>query len=313
MDRNDVSWKGYWPASPTPFTRAGELDEPTLRSLMRFYLENGMHGVLVNGSTGEWWSQSDAERKRVAEIAVDELHGQIPVVVGITTFTARSSAELGRHAAAAGADGILATPPPYMRPEPDEIIQFYSDLTDAVDLPFMVYNMPSAIGVELRADLVLELAKLPNVVALKDGTANTPGFYATLAAVKDRIRVFGPFLNPIGLAALRSIGGDGFIGGGALMGREQPEFFEAFWRGDDVRALDIARRGAILTGLLNNPDWTGKFGGGQMKAAMTILGQPAGHPRRPRLPLEDPVKLAAIRAALASVGLLEPQHSSVAR
>jgi len=102
MDRNDVSWKGYWPASPTPFTRAGELDEPTLRSLMRFYLENGMHGVLVNGSTGEWWSQSDAERKRVAEIAVDELHGKIPVVVGVTTFTARSSAELGKHAAAAG-------------------------------------------------------------------------------------------------------------------------------------------------------------------------------------------------------------------
>ena len=311
MDRNDVTWKGYWPASPTPFTRDGALDEPTLRELMRFYLKEGMHGVLLNGSTGEWWSQSDEERKRVAEIAVEELGGKIPVVVGVTTFTARHSAELGKHAQAAGADGILATPPPYMRPEPDEIIQFYKDLTEEVALPFMVYNMPAAIGVDMRADLVLQLAEIPNVVALKDGTANTASFYVTLAAVKDRLRVFGAFLNPMGLAALRSIGGDGFIGGGALMGHEQPEFFEAVWRGDDTRALEIARRSAILTNLFNNPDWSGKFGGGQMKAAMRILGQPGGYPRRPRLPIDDPDKLAAIRAALVKAGLLDRQLASV--
>ncbi len=311
MDRNDVTWKGYWPASPTPFTRDGALDESTLRELMRFYLKEGMHGVLLNGSTGEWWSQSDEERKRVAEIAVEELGGKIPVVVGVTTFTARHSAELGKHAQAAGADGILATPPPYMRPEPDEIIQFYKDLTEEVALPFMVYNMPAAIGVDMRADIVLQLAEIPNVVALKDGTANTASFYATLAAVKDRLRVFGAFLNPMGLAALRSIGGDGFIGGGALMGHEQPEFFEAVWRGDDKRALEIARRSAILTNLFNNPDWSGKFGGGQMKAAMRILGQPGGYPRRPRLPIDDPDKLAAIRAALVKAGLLDRQLASV--
>jgi 4-hydroxy-tetrahydrodipicolinate synthase len=312
MDRNDVTWKGYWPASPTPFTVDGALDEPTLRELMQFYLEEGMHGVLVNGSTGEWWSQSDDERKRVAEIAVEELGGRIPVLVGVTTFTATHSAELGKHAAGIGADGILATPPPYMRPEPDEILQFYIDLTSEVQLPFMVYNMPAAIGVDMKADLVLRLAELPNVVALKDGTANTASFYATLAAVKDRLRVFGAFLNPIGLAALRSIGGDGFIGGGALMGREQPEFFEAVWRGDDRRALEIATRSAALTALFNNPDWSGKFGGGQMKAAMRILGQPGGYPRRPRLPVEDPKTLAAIEAALAAAGLLIRRPAPVA-
>lgn len=304
MDRNNVTWKGYWPASPTPFTVDGELDETTLRELMRFYLEEHMHGVLVNGSTGEWWSQSDDERKRVAEIAVEELGGRIPVVVGVTTFTARHSAELGKHAERIGADGILATPPPYMRPEPDEILQFYKDLTAEVELPFMVYNMPPAIGVDMKADLILRLADLPNVVALKDGTANTASFYATLAAVKDRLRVFGAFLNPIGLAALRSIGGDGFIGGGALMGREQPEFFEAVWRGDDKRALEIATRSAALTAAFNNPDWSGKFGGGQMKAAMRILGQPGGYPRRPRLAVEDPDTIDAIKAALEAAGLL---------
>ena len=311
MDRNDVDWKGYWPASPTPFTRAGELDEPTFRELLRFYLEEGMHGILVNGSTGEWWSQSDEERRRVAEIAVEELGGKMPVVVGVTTFTAKHSAELGRQARAVGADGILATPPPYMRPGPDEIVQFYADLTSAVDLPFMVYNMPSAVVVDTTVDVVLQLADLPNIVAIKDSTSNMSSFHITLAAIKDKLRVFGAFLNPMGLATLRSIGGDGFIGGGALMGREQPEYFEAVWRGDDKRALEIARKSALLTGLLYTPEWSGKFGGDQLKAAMKILGQPAGYPRRPRLPIDDPDKLAAIRAALEKAGLLVKRPAAV--
>ena len=81
MDRHDVNWKGYWPAVPTPLTRDGALDERAWRELLRMYLAQGMHGVLVNGTTGEWFSQSDAERKRLAEIATEEQvqghgHGQ---------------------------------------------------------------------------------------------------------------------------------------------------------------------------------------------------------------------------------------------
>jgi hypothetical protein len=95
------------------------------------------------------------------------------------------------------------------------------------------------------------------------------------------------------------------------MRREQPVFFEAVWRGDNYRALEIAERNAAQTALFNNPDWSGKFGSGQLKAAMRLLGQPEGNQRRPRLPVDDPDALGAIQAALATVGLLDRRATSV--
>src|ERR1700749_3761608 len=85
MDRDSVDWKGYWIAAPTPFTATGALDEDALRAVLRLYRRQGVHGVLANGTTGEWFAQSDIERRRVAEIAVEELGGKIPVVIGCTT------------------------------------------------------------------------------------------------------------------------------------------------------------------------------------------------------------------------------------
>src|ERR1700730_10060837 len=140
MDRDSVGWKGYWIAAPTPFTEMGALDESALRSVLRLYHDQGLHGVLVNGTTGEWFSQTEAERKRVAEIAVEELGGKIPVVVGCTTFTPQNTIELARHALSVRADGVMSTPPPYCAPVPREIVAYFRALSDQVSIPIMVYN-----------------------------------------------------------------------------------------------------------------------------------------------------------------------------
>ncbi|WP_197478037.1 dihydrodipicolinate synthase family protein, partial [Rhodococcus sp. EPR-147] len=71
MNRDDVAWSGYWPAAPTPFTQSGDVDTEAIFDLMNLYAQTGVHGVLVNGSTGEWFSQSDHERKTVAEASID--------------------------------------------------------------------------------------------------------------------------------------------------------------------------------------------------------------------------------------------------
>ena len=305
MDRNDVDWKGYWPASPTPFTASGELDEASLRQLLRFYLREGMHGVLINGTSGEWFSQSEEERRRVAEISVEELGGKIPVVIGCTTFNAGHTAELGRHARSIGADGFLCTPPPYSQPSPDEIVAFYETVARAVDLPLMVYNWPPGTNVDISTEVAVRLCDVPNIVAIKESTKTEAQFYRTLAAVVDRVRVFGNFMNPVGVAALRQIGGDGFVGGGTIFGAPDAEFWNALWRGDYAFCEAHAERVAKLTRQIWNSDWTGKFGGGQsqVKAIMAMLGQPGGHPRPPRLPITDQATLDGLRAVLASVGL----------
>ncbi len=109
MDRDTVDWKGYWASCPTPFKRGDEgLDLDALRALLEFYVGCGFHGVLINGTVGEWFSQSENERLTVAEAAIDQVAGRMTVVIGCTAYTADEVASFGRHAMASGADGVEA-------------------------------------------------------------------------------------------------------------------------------------------------------------------------------------------------------------
>ena len=289
MDRNDVHWRGYWAASPTPFDQGGALDEPRWRELLQLYVQHGVHGVMVNGTTGEWFSQSTQERKRVAEIAVEELKNKIPVVIGCTSYTPQQSCELARHAESVHADGVVATPPPYVVPTPREVIAFFRALSDGTKLPVMVYNWPRGTNVEIDRDIAIELAKIDRIVAIKDSTADKVRAMATLEAVVDRVRVFGTFINRVGLGLLGEIGGDGNIDGGALGARYGVGFYEAVWKTDWPSARRNAAQYVALSRQLVNPDWSGRFGSpqAQLKAAMNILGQPGGYPRPPILPIEE--------------------------
>jgi dihydrodipicolinate synthase/N-acetylneuraminate lyase len=260
--------------------------------------------VLVNGTTGEWFSQTEAERRRVAEIAVEELRGKIPVVIGCTTFTPSQTIALGRHAREIGADGMLSTPPPYAAPTPREIVAFFAAISDNVDLPIMVYNWARGVAVEITWQTALELAKIDRVVAIKDSTANTAQALATLEKVCDRVRVFGGFISRLGLSVLRGMGGDGNIDGGGLGAKFAVAFYEAFWHDDFAAAEQAAIRYGSLMSRLIRPDWSGVFGSpqAQIKACMNMLGQPGGHVRPPLLPIDNPADLEALRRILEEAG-----------
>jgi 1-pyrroline-4-hydroxy-2-carboxylate deaminase len=309
MDRGSVGWKGYWIAAPTPFTVLGKLDESALRGVLRLYHDQSVHGVLVNGTTGEWFSQTDAERRRVAEIAVEELGGKIPVVIGCTTFTPSQTIALGLHAREIGADGMLSTPPPYAAPTPREIVAFFSAISDSVDLPIMVYNWARGVAVEITWETAVELAKIPHVVAIKDSTVNRVQALTTLEKVGDRVRIFGGFIDRLGLSVLRDLGGDGNIDGGGLGAKFAVAFYEAFWRDDFTAARHAASRYVALMTRLIRPDWSGTFGSpqAQIKACMNMLGQPGGHVRPPLLPIDDPQHLETLRRILDEAGLIADQ------
>jgi 1-pyrroline-4-hydroxy-2-carboxylate deaminase len=313
MDRNDVAWQGYWPACPTPFAEDESLDLDSLRSLLDFYIGEGMHGVFVNGTSGEWFSQTPEERRLVAETAIEHVAGRIPVVVGCTAYTAREAGELARHAIAAGASGIGSTPPPYSKPYEEEIVEYYRDLARAADAPVLIYNWPHGTSVDIGPALASRLVDIDNIVALKDSTPDAQQFYATARTVVDRVRVFGPFMTSEGFEALLAHGGDGFIGGGSLFGAADAEFWEAYRRGDH----DVCRAHAERTERLFEKLWLpGGWGGiyaayqSQLKAIMRMLGQPGGGPRRPRLPLTDEASLQAIHDALVEEGLLQAANVS---
>ena len=306
MDRNSVSWQGYFPAAPTPFTADGAVDETALRALMNHYVDAGVHGVLVNGSSGEWWSLSDAERRRVPEVAIEAVAGRIPVIVGCTAFTAAAAIDLADAATAVGADGVLFTPPPYAHPTQDEIYEHYRLIDEAVDVPIVAYNWPRGTAVEIEIDTAKRIADLEHVVAMKNSTADISSVIAYIEALGDKVRIFASLINPVGLAILQGAGGDGYIDGGGIGAPFAVPFFEALWAGDTDTARDNAQKWSALTRGWINTDFGGKFAApsSQLKAAMEILGQPGGQVRQPLLPLTDEAKLTELRTHLATSGLL---------
>src|SRR6185503_12228734 len=128
------TWSGViaWTDDVSPIL--GESAE--LRELLELYVGQGLHGVLVLGTTGEWFSQSTQERRLVAETAIDAIGGRIPVLIGCTDYTADLVIAHARHAFDAGAAGVTSTPPPYAKPFDDEIVAFYEDIAAGVpDVP----------------------------------------------------------------------------------------------------------------------------------------------------------------------------------
>jgi 4-hydroxy-tetrahydrodipicolinate synthase len=305
VNRDDVDWRGYWVAAPTAFGPDLAVDEQAFRAVLQLYISQGVHGLLINGTTGEWFAQSPRERRQVAEIAVKEVAGRVPVVIGCTSFTPAETSELAAHARDIGAAGVAATPPPYAHPTDAEVVRFFETVTEAADIPWMVYNWPRGTAVDLAVSTCVRLAGLDRVVALKDSTADELKSAETCEAVSGSIRFFGRFIHRRGMALARELGGDGNIDGGGLGAAFAAPYFEALWRGD----LDTARTlGAAYTGLMSRlitADYSGRFASptAQIKAAMNLLGQPGGRVRPPLADVEDAATLEAIGSALWAGGL----------
>lgn len=305
MNRDDVDWRGYWVAAPTAFGADLAFDQHAFREVLRLYLSQGVHGLLINGTTGEWFAQSPSERRQVAEVAVHEVAGQVPVVIGCTSFTPAETSGLAAHARDIGAAGAASTPPPYAHPTDAEVVAFFQTVTEAVEIPWMVYNWPRGTAVDLQIGTCVRLAELAGVVALKDSTADELKSAQTCEAVSGSIRFFGRFIHRLGMALARELGGDGNIDGGGLGAPFAVPYFEALWRDD----LETARRlGAAYTGLMGQlitPDYSGRFASptAQIKAAMNLLGQPGTRVRPPLANVDDAATLAAIGAALRAGGL----------
>jgi 4-hydroxy-tetrahydrodipicolinate synthase len=301
MDRTSIDWKGYWPACPTPFTEKGALDLETFGLLIDWYLKEGMHGIFINGTTGEWFSQTPEERRELTEFAVSRVAGAIPVVVGITTFTARDSALLGIHAMSVGASGVCASAPAYSKTLPNETIAYFAELGNAIQAPLMVYNWPHGTNIEIEGELASALADLEYIVAIKDSTGNSGQFKETARSLIDRVRIFGNFMTPDSLKFMQEIGGDGTIGGGSIFGQLDPQFWNDYWAGDMEKASAHAKRNEVLLNKLWMPGgWRGKFGAyqSQLKLIMKLMGLPGGSVRAPRLPITDESSIQAIREIL---------------
>ncbi|AJP71654.1 dihydrodipicolinate synthase family protein [Sphingomonas hengshuiensis] len=301
--RSRTDWQGYIPAITTPFDAEGALDFAALGSLLEWLHGEGMHGLLLAGTTGEWPSMSNAERCALFSAAGAQLRGKLPLLAGCTAFTAREVIALADHAADSGFDGIVVTPPPYYRPSADEICGFYADISAESRLPICVYNWPPGTGIDMPLALLERIADLDNVVAIKQSTSDLRRFVATFFALNDKVRIFGHSMDEHGLALLQARGGDGTVGAGAVLGRTHPDFYNKLWAGDIDGARECGRLDRAILDDWYTPELVGRFGSGPavLKAALNAQGLPGGFVRRP---LRDvaPEDAERIRETLVKLG-----------
>jgi dihydrodipicolinate synthase/N-acetylneuraminate lyase len=164
-------WQGVFAILCTPFYEGGELDLPSLQRETEFCLEAGTHGLVASVNASEYWTLSDDERRRVAEVTVKSVNGAVPVVVGVTAGSADWAASLARHAEEIGADAIMAMPPPGRPISEPDIFRYFEQLTSATGLPVFVQNHDAPQGTRMSASLVARIVReLPNADWIKEET-----------------------------------------------------------------------------------------------------------------------------------------------
>ncbi len=164
-------FQGVITALVTPFAD-GRLDEPAFVALIERQVAAGVHGVVPVGTTGETSTLSHEEHKRVVSLCVEVTNGRIPVIAGAGSNSTEEAVDFARHAKAAGADASLVVTPYYNRPGQEGLYQHYKTISDAVDLPMLVYNVPSRTSIDITNETLLRVAELPNVVGIKDATGD---------------------------------------------------------------------------------------------------------------------------------------------
>ncbi|MCW5254496.1 MULTISPECIES: dihydrodipicolinate synthase family protein [unclassified Streptomyces] len=287
MDRHSIDWHGYIPAITTPFDTHGTVDINAWREQLRWMTAQRMHGIIVAGTTGEWFSLEDDERATLFRTAVEEAGDAMTVIGCCNALTPARAIAHARAAADAGMDGILLSLPPYVVPAPAEQTAFYRAVSDAVPIPLCVYNWPRGTGVDMSPDTLREICALEHVVALKNSTPDFGAFVTGLTELSGTVRYFGIPTNETGIRLLRGVGGDGLMGAGAVLGSDHPDFFRAVDDGDLDRARTLGARDRILMESWFSRDYGARFASAPaiLKHALRRRGVPAGHVRAPLLPL----------------------------
>jgi 4-hydroxy-tetrahydrodipicolinate synthase len=290
-------FKGSLVALITPMRRDGAIDAKAYQDFVAWQIEEGTHGLVPVGTTGESPTLSHAEHKRVVELCLDVAKGRVPVMAGTGSNSTAEAIDLTLHAKQAGADGALVVTPYYNRPTQEGLYLHFKAIAEAVDIPIVIYNIPGRSAVDMTPETMGRLAKLPNIVGVKDATAN-------LARPLHQKRVCGAdFIQLSGedhtALAFNAAGGVGCISVSANVApRLCAEMQTAWAKGDVKTATAIQDR---LT-----PVHDAMFcetSPGPVKYAAHLLGKCEETCRLPLAPLA-PASREKVRAALVEAGLM---------
>ena len=291
-------FKGSLCALITPFSR-GRVDEKAFQHFVDWQIKQGTQGVVPVGTTGESPTLSHDEHMRVVELCVEAANRRVPVIAGTGSNSTDEAISLTRHAKQAGADAALIVTPYYNKPTQEGLYRHYKAIAEAVDLPIIIYNIPGRCVVDMTVETMARLAKLPNIVGVKDATNDL------VRPLKTRLAIGPEFCLLSGedatITAFLAQGGHGCISVTANVApRLCAQLHEAWQKGDFATVWKIRDRlmplhDAMFTETSPAP----------VKYAASLLGLSSPDVRLPLAPA-SPAAQEKVRAALEHAGVLEP-------
>ncbi len=280
----------------TPF-RNGDLDEAGYQAFVEWQVSEGSDGLVPVGTTGESPTLSHDEHKRVVELCIEAAAGKIPVIAGAGSNSTEEAIELTRHAKEAGADGVLVVCPYYNKPSQEGLYQHFKAVAEAADIPVIIYNIPGRSVVDMSVDTMARLAKIPNIVGVKDATCDLARPLATrLAAGKDFCQLSGEDGT---VAAFLAQGGVGCISVTSNVAPKMCAELHAAWQERDMDTFETLRDRLmpLHVAMFCEPSPAGA------KYGAHLLGKCEPDVRLPMVGLTDSGK-AKVRDAMRHCGLI---------
>ncbi len=289
-------FKGSIVAIVTPF-RDGRLDEAAFGELIDWHIAQGTHGIVPCGTTGEAPTLNYDEHNRVVDFAVQKVAGRVPVIAGTGSNSTDEAIMLTRHAKEAGADGALIITPYYNKPTQEGLYRHFKSVADAVDIPIVMYNVPGRTAVNMLPDTVARCAKIDNIVAIKEATANMQQASEIIELCGDSMTVLSG--DDFTVLPLLSLGGKGVISVTANCApADMAGLCNAWFTGDMAEAARLHYKLQPLNRAMfyeTNPI--------PVKTALAMMGRCTGELRLPLCPMSD-ANTEKLRNALKAYGLI---------
>ena len=290
-------FRGSYTALVTPF-RDGSVDEDAFRSLVNWQIEEGTHGLVPVGTTGESPTLSHDEHKRVVEICIKEANGRVPVIAGAGSNNTREAVELSKHAEKAGADAVLIVTPYYNKPVQEGLYQHFKAINDAIGIPIIIYNIPPRSVIDMSVDTMKRLYELKNIAGVKDATGNVARISLQREAMgPDFVQLSGDDIIAMPSVAAGAHGTISVVSNVAP--RLSAERMNAALAGDMTKALAMQDKLVPLdVAIFLEPGLAGA------KCGLSILGRMTEEVRLPLMAVTEPTR-ARIRAAMVHAGLID--------
>ena len=290
-------FKGSIVAIVTPFKENGSVDEAKLRELVEFHVEGGTNGIVPCGTTGESPTLSHEEQERVIEIVVETADKRLPVIAGTGSYSTEETVRMTQYAKKVGADGALLVTPYYNKPTQEGLYRHFEKVALEADIPLVIYIIPGRTSVNVFPSTVARLAKIDNVVGIKEASASLDQVSEIISLCGDRLSILSG--DDSLTLPIMSVGGQGVISVAAnIIPKDVSDMTSAFLAGDIEKARKLHYRMFSLFKSLfieTNPI--------PVKRAMELMGLCASNLRLPMWSMSEE-NTAKLKKTMTDYGLL---------